>query len=216
MKTDPLGNGFHAHVPPWAFSPIEHRSPQGNAYGKSLLEDITSFYSWFVSSWYLSDATPETSQKDDSSRKILSLIKRISEVSVNGGFILSENEELKAIQFLQDIHQDLLNGSLRKQDLPTALVQLMNDLTHRNPKAKVVSQTTELEYLLCINPSPHQSEKSTEEYRSLLSQIIQKVNPQMPDINASAISQGLSYILEDPDAIPDIHSAINNAIKHWL
>jgi hypothetical protein len=219
VSSNPLGNGFHNSVSTWTSPSTEYRSPSGAAHGQRLFDDITAFYSWYVASWCLSTNEPsssESAKKNDLARKVLSLIKRIAEVSMNGGYFLSEKEEIKAVNELSDILQDLNSGRLRKQALPTALVQLMGDLTNANPKAKVVWQTTELEYLLCINPSPGQSAAMTEQYRGTLSLIIQKINPEMRDINASAISQGLSQILENPDAITDFNSAISEAIKHWL
>lgn len=89
-------------------------------------------------------------------------------------------------------------------------------MTQANPKAKVVAQTTELEYRLCINPSSEQSSILTQQYQEALSQIIHKIGPKLLDINASAISQGLSQILENLDTIEDFNRAIDEAIKHWL
>ncbi len=219
MNSNPLGNSFHAPIPTWTPQKAGYASPSGAAHGHRLFDDTTEFYSWYVTSWYLSGNEPsfsESSQKSDAARKILSLIKRIAEVSMNGGYFLSEAEESKAVDGLSDIMQDLNSGRLRKQDLPEALLKLMFEMTESNPKAKVVAQTTELEYRLCINPSPEQSSALTQQYQEALSQIIHRINPKLLDINASAISQGLSQILENLDAIEDFNSAIHEAVRHWL
>lgn len=219
MSNNPIDNRFPPSFPPWT-TPSRAQVPSfGDIYGQRLFDDVTAFYSWYVSAWYLSSGefvSSESSQKNDTTRKILSLIKRIAEVSMSGGGFLSEKEESRALDGLSEILQDLNNGSLRKQQLPEALLQLADTLTANNPKAKLVSQTTELEYLFCINPSPMQSTDLTQKYQQLFTLIIEKINPQMRDINASAISRGLSQILENPHRSADMSGKIHEAIKHWL
>jgi hypothetical protein len=217
--SDPLNGDYRIPSPPRFLGPSEPLSHTGHLPGQRLFDDITEFYSWYISSWYMSDgrtASPESLQKSESTRKILSLLKRIAEVSMNGGHFLTEKEEMRALNALSNILQDLSSGNLRKQDLPDALFQVLVNLTENNPKAKVVFQTTELEYLFCINPPSGQPSGLTMRYQQLFTQIIQGISPQMRDINASAIAQGLSRILENPNAIENINQAINEAIKHWL
>ena len=210
------------HVPsfPSGFVPgAEAISPPEKLFGQRLFDDTTEFYSWYVSAWYMSDkgtASAEILQKSESTRKILSLLKRIAEVSMSGGGFLTEKEEANALNELSTIIHDLSSGNLRKQDLPGALFSILENLTQNNPKAKVVAQTTELEYLLCINPPPEQSSEMTDQCQRLFTQIIQGITPEMRDINASAIAQGLSQILENPHAIENMPQAIHEAIKHWV
>jgi hypothetical protein len=183
--------------------------------GQQLFNDVTEFYCWYVSSWYMPDGHSEMSKKGDATRKILSLIKRIAEVSINGGQFLTETEASKAVNELNNVIQDLNSGQLRKKDLPEALLQVMVNLTEQNPKAKVVCQTTELEYRLCINPPANQTSEVTAQYQKALANIIQGI-PKMRDINASAISQGLSQILDNSSGMKNVAEAINQAVKHWL
>ncbi|MBS0603642.1 MAG: hypothetical protein JSS60_01250 [Verrucomicrobia bacterium] len=219
MSSNPIGNGYQSPVPPWTPQSSTNLARQGQPCGQQLFDDVTEFYSWYISSWYMASNEPsssESSQKSDATRKILSLIKRVAEVSMSGGNFLSDKEESKAVDALSDILQDLNSGRLRKQDLPEALQQVMTDLTNDNPKAKVVFQTTELEYRLCINPAPGQSKELTGQYQQSLSLIIERITPEMRDINASAIAQGLSQILDNPETEIDISGAINKAVKDWI
>jgi hypothetical protein len=219
MDNHPFSGDYGIPGSPHPLPSSELLSRPGQPLGQRLFDDITEFYSWYVSSWYMSDggtASIETLQRSESTRKILSLIKRIAEVSMNGGNFLSEKEETEALNQLSNILQDLNSGKLRKQALPDALFLVMESLTQNNPKAKVVFQTTELEYRLCINPPPGQSSELTTQYQQILTQIIQGINPHMRDINASAISQGLSQILENLGSVDNIHQSLNEAIKHWL
>ncbi len=209
------------HVPsfPSQFLSAETISPSGKHFGQRLFDDTTEFYSWYVSAWYMSEkgtASTEILQKSESTRKILSLLKRIAEVSMNEGGFLTEKEEANALNALCTIVQDLSCGNLRKQDLPRALFSILENLTQHNPKAKVVAQTTELEYLLCINPTPEQSSEITDQCQRLFTQIIQSITAEMREINASAIAQGLSRILENPSTIENMPQAIHEAIKHWV
>jgi hypothetical protein len=220
MSSNPLNRDYQVPGPiPQPILTKELISSSGQPLGQRLFDDTTEFYSWYVSSWYMSDggaASAEILQKSESTRKILSLLKRIAEVSMNGGNFLTEKEEVHALNDLSNILQDLNSGKLRKQHLPDALFQVMEDLIQNNPKAKVVSQVTELEYYLCINPPAGQSLESTIQYQKVLNRVTERISPQMRDINASAIAQGLSQILENPSGVENIYQAIQEAIKHWL
>lgn len=217
----PISNSFSAPVPPpgpssGSFSPVVSILP-----GQQLFNDVTEFYSWYITCWYMSDShsppSAETTKKSDAIRIILSLIKRIAEVSMSSGKFLSELEERRAINELKNVVQDLNGGQLRKQNLPEALWKVLLSITDHNPKAKLVCQTTELEYRLCINPPDDQSPEMTMQYKTALAQIIQGITPQMRDINASAISQGLSQILDNNNlGSTDITKAIDEAVKYWL
>jgi hypothetical protein len=230
MSSSPLSRDYQVKS---TVVPGEFISSSGKPLGQQLFDDITEFYSWYISSWYMADgktASVEILQKNESIRKILSLLKRIAEVSMNGGSFLREKEEIHVLNKLSNILQDLNSGKLRKHHLPNGLFQVLEGLTQNNPKAKVISQITELEYYFCINPPPGQSPESTIRYQKLFNQIIDKISPQMPDISASAIAQGLSRILESLNSVSDlaskasfatpsvknIYQEIQEAIRHWL
>jgi hypothetical protein len=218
MNNYPLSSDYRMPDPSRAM-PSSELISQRQPRGQRLFDNVTEFYSWYISSWYMADggtASPETLQKSESTRKILSLIKRIAEVSKDGGNFLTETEEIIALNAFSNVLQDLNSGKLRKQNLPDALFEIIENLTRDNPKAKVVFQITELEYRLCINPPLGQSSELTVQYQQVLTQIIQGITPQLQDINASAIAQGLSQILENSSTAENFNNAINEAIKHWL
>lgn len=118
MSINPSGGSFQAPIPTWTPQMTGYTSPSGTAYGRRLFDDTTEFYSWYVTSWCLSSSEPslsESSQKSDATRKILSLIKRIAEVSMNGGYFLSDKDESNAVDGLGNIMQDLSSGGLRSR-----------------------------------------------------------------------------------------------------
>jgi hypothetical protein len=209
MSSNPIGR---THVPSWTPQPDITQARPGQPLGQRLFDDITEFYCWYVTSWYR--GLP--SKEGESIPKILSVMKRVAEVSMNGANYLSEKEEIKAVDSLSNILQDLNSGKLRQQDLPEALMHVTSAMINHNPKAKVVSQTTELEYRLCINPDPAQPSDLTNKYQQTLSMIIEKITPEMRDSNATAIAQGLSQILAHPENFENTHEAIQQAVKDWL
>jgi hypothetical protein len=214
MNSEPVSGNFQ--VPPWPPQPGSVPLQPEYPSGELLFDEITEFYSWYVYACLDPTISQENSKSSHSIPKILSVMKRIAEVSMNGGNFLSQQDELRAIESLSNILHDLKSGKLRRQDLPDALKQITDTLTNGNPKAKVVSQTTELEYRLCINPSREQSSELTGKYQKILSRIIEKIGSGMPEINASAIAQNLLHILDNTPEITDIHEAIDEAVKHWL
>jgi hypothetical protein len=168
--------------------------------GQKLYDDVTEIYTWYVTSWYMSDGGHPA---DEPILRTLSLIKRVAEVSMRGGDYLTEKEEARSLAHLSTILNDLNDGSLRKQDFPDALKHALDLLTSSNPKAKVVSQITQLEYRHLIDPPADQSMEETEQYQKLFHRIIEGITPKMREIVASTISRGLTQALEDPDAIKD-------------
>ena len=205
----PIGKDFQPQFPSRVTQRTDFLEPLKVVPGQRLFNEVTEVYIWYVSSsWY--------HMEGDSERNMLSRIKRIAEVSMQGGNYLSGQEDVEATTRLKDLFQDLNSGKLRRQDLPQALNEMLTQLTHTNPKAKVVSQATELEYRLCINPPPDQSPEVTEHYRQILLTIIQGITPQLTEINASAIAQGLTQILENFHTMDNFGNAISNAIRHWI
>lgn len=193
---------------PLAVTPEKISSHPTQPVGQELFDEVTDFYSWYITSWYDGAA----SEHGEATRKALSLIKRVSEVSMNGGNFLTEREESGALAALRNIFQDLHSGKLRKNHLPSALVHLMETLTRNNPKAKLVALTTELEYIHCINPPLSQSSEITVKYQQIFDSIIQSITPHMREINASALSRELSRFLENSTTT----ESLQLAIKDWI
>ncbi len=219
MGFTPLGNSFHSPLPsrPLQVNVLLPRS--GVANGQRLYDEVTEVYTWYISSWYtpsVATSSLEGAQANETIRKTLSQIKRIAEVSIQGGSFLSEREEQKALDRLRDVLQDWNSGELRKQEIPHALYRLVDELTGQNPKARVVFQTTELEYRLCINPPQGQPPDLTERYRQVLAGNILKITPDLHDVHAGGISQGLSRVLEYSNPSDDLHSALQEAIRRWI
>lgn len=191
----------------------------GAAPGQRLYDRITEVYTWYISNWYAFGRRAYESNRgdlDEQIRRTLTHIKRIADVSLQGGDFLTRSEEERTLAKLGDLIEDVSSGQTSRHELPDALARLTSELTSKNPKAKLVFQATELEYLLCINPIAGQPADLTASYEQMLSQIIRQITPQMPDHNASAISQGLAKILEQGNRLGDLNYALYEAIKRWI
>jgi len=206
MDSSPIGGQFHVPISPWTNQDL---SSSKGAVGAQLFEQTSQFFAWYLT-W---DSAPADHAR---SFEYLSQIMQIARVSKEGGNFLSSMQEKKALDSLSSLQEDLFNGNIRHPDIQESLMHILHSLTDSNPKAKLISHTTELEYLLCIHPSGNQPSDATERYQQTLSYIISKVTPNMLDVHAHAIAQGLSKILDNPQAIPDIQQALHEAIRGWL
>lgn len=218
MSPDPLPP---SSFPSGSFPPSDSGSVSKNRPENLLIEEIAEFYVWYVtSSWFQSEKLSFSSDSQrsngDTTRNLLSRIRRIAEVSISGGNYLSFQEVNRAHREIRELISDLNNGRIKKRDLPDLLDAILQEMTAQNPKAKVISHITELEYRLCINPGESQPTELTEHYRQTLEKIVHAINPRMSNVNASAIAQGLAHVIGNMDKGMDVPRAIADAIKHWV
>ncbi len=218
MSSSPLNTPAY---PPRPSQPILANAllRPGAVPGQRLYDRVTEVYTWYVSNWYTFGKRTSDSNRfkaDEQIRRTLTHIKRIADVSLQGGAFLSPKEEERTLEKLSDLIEDVRSGQTSRQELPDALLRLTSELTSHNPKAKLVFQATELEYLLCVNPAAGQPSDLTASYQQMLSQVIRQITPHMPDHNASAISQGLAKILEYGGRLGDLNHALYEAIKRWI
>ena len=196
------GNFFPPHSP---FSG-NRKHPEREA-GHHLYHETAEFYAWFMS-WVPHPSTHR------STFQYLSRIMRIAHVSTTGGKFLSGAEEQSALGKLSHLREELYNGNIHFHEIEGNLLLILHSLIQANPKAKLVAHATELEYLLCIsNPS---TPSNAEQYQNFFNRVIEQIKPELPDIHAQAIAQGLSRIVDNHKQISDVHRALNDAIKGWL
>ncbi len=205
----PLGKDFEAPISPWTDRVYSSISSSAKPGGEKLFDQVSEFYAWYMS-W---DISPKEHAQ---TFEYLSRIMRIAQVSKDGGHYLSDSEEQKALKSLSSLREDLYDGFCRQQEIPKNLLKIIQVLTEANPKSRLVARTNQLEYMLCVHALASKDPEQNARYQFLLNQIISKVNPALLDTHAHAVSQGLLKIIETPKAIPDIHGAILQAIKHWI
>jgi hypothetical protein len=190
-------------------SPWPRREARETAPGQTLFNCASEFYAWY-GSW---DLLPE--QHADTFAR-LSELMQIAHVSLSGGRYLTEKEERRAVDSLMQLREDLYIGAVKQEEILKTLLAILQQLTESNPKAKLVSCATQLEYRLCIRPRKNDAPQSVERCRVTLEGIISQVRPDLLDINAYAAAQGLANLLAHIDAIEDACAALQEAIYRWI
>ncbi len=199
---DYVSGNYQAPSSPWPQESSSH-----HPLGQSVYDQAHALCAWYCS-WV------ENPSKHPQTFEYLSRIMRIAFVSLSQGHYLTTGEENKAKGTLEALGRNLYAGNTRHEQIPDILLGAINDLTESNPKARLVDHTTQLEYLICIRPG--QSEEVQAECKKLLDGIVEQINPDLPDINAQAVAQGLSQILQNPATVKNFQEAIHSAISGWL
>lgn len=203
----PIGKDFQAPLSPWTHREHSPRKRDKRLSGQILFEQVADFYAWYLS-WV---KTPQAHAK---TFELLSRLMRIAQVSKDGGFFLSEEEEEKALKALSILRENLFDGLCRQHEIRESLLHMIQGLIAGNPKARLVARTNELEYILCIYAETSVEEKAR--YQRLFDEVLKKVTPSLLDIHAHAVSQGLLRIIEKPGAFENVEQAILKATEHWL
>ena len=173
--------------------------------GQQLFQQASDFYSWFMSSFSLT--------ADAKVFQILSKIMRIAKLSSEGGKFLSDQEEKKTILLLTKLKEQLCDGTLKKEHTADELSSFVHNIISSNPKAKVISYATELEYNFCILKPPS---KESSHLKNYLEHLVEKVTPSLLEIQAYAISQIMGKILENPKVHLNAAVLLEEEIPRWL
>ncbi|MBS0620032.1 MAG: hypothetical protein JSS61_01045 [Verrucomicrobia bacterium] len=179
--------------------PLPPSYPTPTSIGNRLQEDAAAFYVWYVSSCY---ANP--SEGGEATRRALSQIMRIAEVCKNGSACLTFDQEGRAIQDLTHVREAFLSGSLKFRELQQALGEVLWRLIESNPRARIVSQVTELEYRLLVNPQENLTNETAEECKTLIQNILERVSLGLSDLHAGALSRSLSSALSNTSNIQHV------------
>jgi hypothetical protein len=197
---------FQAPHSPW---PKEQENSSKDSIGKRLFEQAFELYAW-LASW----ATLPMDHVQNF--QILSKMLKIALVSHSGGHFLTATEEYHVVKGIIELREQLFNGLLRGSEIYEILKNLLKNLTEANAKARLVSHTTDLEYLVCIRNIGSHSEESVEATRKILDTVLGRIKPGLPDINAHAVSQGFCRIIEQGGKSKKLLDELNEATRGWI
>jgi hypothetical protein len=154
--------------------------------GTRLFNSVSDFYSWYM-------ALVNKPGEQAKVFQILSQIMRVAKISQSGGNYLLEEEESTALQSLYLLKEHLLDGKIKQNDVLTKVERIRENLISKNPKAKLVTCVTEVEYKLCLAPKP---ETEAADLKSALESLLAQVNQDLQEKSAQAITQTLLPFLE--------------------
>jgi len=156
--------------------------------GQRLFDHALALYAWYL-------AWTRYPQDQHKAFEDLLCIMRIAQVSIQGGMFLSDDQERTALGHLFLLVEDLSSGKLLQKKIPERIHQILEDLTHKNDKAQIISLLTIIEFSI-----PHASNISLKGY---ILELISRINPELKDRNASVIVQELKKILKTPSSCID-------------
>ena len=183
-------------------------SPANQQVGETLFDHTSQFYAWYLS-W---ERTP-TDHKETFS--LLSTIMQVAKISLAGGLYLDNDGEKEALSKLQDLGDQLINGSFPPHEISETIDSILNSLTDNNPKAKLIAKSTLLEYKMLIhNPIP-QPPQLFDDYHQVTEKLIAKVNPLLGDFDAEKLSRELSKFIDAPQDPERTIAALSDLIDRW-
>ena len=141
MDFRPVDQSFHAPLSP---TYKEHSPLDTPGVGQKLFDTTLDFYAWYLS-WV------REPNLHSPTFKILSQIMRIAQVSLTGGRYLSEKDEAHALLKLEQLKDKLFDGTIKSEEILGSLSDILENVIHCNPKARLVSYITEIEYVFYLN-----------------------------------------------------------------
>lgn len=206
---DSINNNFQVPISPLSFQQENSPTPQAQLPGQEVFDCASELYAWVLSK----DAQPKEHM---AVYQAFSQIMCIAQRSFSGGNYLTKSESTPAYNRLLQLGQELYEGGKSYEEISAALELVQRDLTENCPKAVLNVHVTQAEYLLCIRPEEGAAEMQ-EAFRATLEQIKQKITPELPDLNASAMAQSLNAAIQDANLSPTERlEKINAAIRDWL
>ena len=184
---------------------IEELNPSTSP-GQQLFNSVSDFYSWYMSWIHVPSSQANVF-------RTLSELMRIALLSAEGGKYLSFQDEKKGMQNLSKLKENLCDGNLKKEATFRELRSLVDIITSQNAKAKLVSFATELEYQFCILSPPSIQADHLQNY---LNRLLKHITPSLLEIQAYAITQIMSKILENPPQDKDAGYILEKEVKQWI
>lgn len=149
--------------------------------------------------------------------RAFTVVKRIIDVSISGGFFLSHDEKRKLFFSLHELKEGLLDGSLRHADIQKTVEIILLSITENNSKARLVSQTTKVESYILSRSLMDDSRHKTQD---LMNRIIAKITPSLPEMSAMAIAKEMHLLIErvakKPEEIQKAIPSLEGTLKQWL
>lgn len=176
------------------------------AIGDKLFNYTSEFYAWYMS-------LIDDSKAQSGIFRTLSQLMRVALLSSEGGNYLKDDNEERALQALTLLKEELSDGNIKHGEVLYQLKKVMEGITANNPKARLVTYATEIEYTYCINKA---SSSQTQDFQKYLKEILSFVTPSLLEIHAYAIAQIMGKVLENPATFGDPRITLKEEINKWL
>lgn len=152
--------------------------------------------------------------------RAFTIVKRMVDVSISGGFFLSHEEKKKMFFALQELQDGLFSGYIKHIEIPKAIEGMLSSITENNSKARLVTQTTKIESLIHAQLKNEISVDPIEPTKQLMERIISKITPSLPEMNAMAAAKELHLfwekIVNHPSEIKKAFPSLEGSLKQWL
>ena len=187
---------------------FDKESPPPKEVGETLFDHLSQFYAWYLS-W---DGSP-TLHKETFS--LLSTTMQVAKISSEGGLYLTHEKETEALTKLTSLTDDLINGSSSSQAIYESINSLLDGLTEKNPKARLIAKAMLLEYKTLIYSESPLPSQLIEDYRALTAQLISKVTPSLGDLDAEKLVREIIKLLDIPQDPEATLLTLNDLLAHW-
>lgn len=148
---------------------------------KSFQTEAEAFYLWYQS--VRQPTSPTEGYKG------LQYIMQIGEKGT-----ATKEEAITASKELRALMDDLEGGKKTLDQIPYEIEKIVDHLIENNPRNRIVMQATQIE--IAVNLSKLET---PDEFKEMMQSLLKKVNPEMPNIQAEAISHILKEGLKSQD-----------------
>ena len=160
-------------IPDYQMPGITPKASASTSEQQSFQSEAEAFYSWYQS---IRQPTSPTE-----GYRGLQYIMQIGEKET-----ATEKEASTASEELKELMEDLDGGRKTLDQIPYEIERIVDHLTENNPKSRIIMQATQIE--IAVNLSQLEA---PEDFKDIMQALLQKINPEMPNIQAEAISHAL-------------------------
>ena len=183
-------------IPDYHMPGVTPKATSSSSEHQSFASEAEAFYSWY-----------QSIRRPTSPAEGYQGLQYIMQIGQQGTATVEEAST--ASKELNNLMEDLDGGKKTLDQIPYEVGRIVDRLTEDNPKSRIVMQATKIE--IAVNLSELEAPDA---FKEMMHTLLEKVSPEMPNIQAEAISHTLQEGLQEkPLNVNDLKIRVFSLLK---
>ena len=183
-------------IPDYQMPGVTPKASTSSSEHQSFASEAEAFYSW-----YQSIRRPTSPAEGYQGLQYIMQIGKLGTAT--------KEEASTASKGLNSLMEDLDGGRKTLDQIPYEVGRIVDRLTENNPKSRIVKQATQIE--IAVNLSELET---PDEFKEMMHTLLEKISPEMPNIQAEAISHILQESLKQKTLnVNDLKTRVFSLLK---